>query len=128
MLDRKCEAFPDFGEMIGTLNRTVSKDEYKLLKDTFVPLMKYQVKHGAVPDEVFDQYGYPHNKDNNGKEYPKYGVCESYQRAKNISHTWQCNIHMEESKKLENESVLKEAEEIKKIQDLLQKIWIMKMV
>ena len=65
MLDRKCEAFPDFGEMIGTLNRTVSKDEYKLLKDTFVPLMKYQVKYGAVPDEVFDQYGYSHDKDDN---------------------------------------------------------------
>ena len=92
MLDQKTQSFPDFGAMVQTLNQSVTKDEEDLLRSTFNPLMDYQIKHGCIDEYIFDHYGYPQDKDEQGKVYTKYGVCESYQRAKNLIHPWVCKF------------------------------------
>ena len=87
MLDTNTHCYPDFNSILGTLNRAVTNNEKDLVKETFPSLLKYQIENGAIPEKVFDDLGYPQDLDSNGNEVIRAKEqCESYQRAKHLSH------------------------------------------
>ena len=119
MLDAATNTFPDFDAMVQTLNRHVSKNEEELLKNTFFSLMDCQMEYGFIPEEFFDFYGYPVDRDDEGKVYSKHGVCESYQRAKNLGHPYTRKYRVIQYKKEDMKVLEKKKKKIDNLKELL---------
>jgi hypothetical protein len=94
MLDQKKRRFPDFDNLLGTCRKHPTVEEYKLCEDSFKELFEYQFMHGHVPDDKFDEFGFPQDEDPNGKKVRREATLsqETHQRAKCLSHKHQVEL------------------------------------
>ena len=75
MLDSKQFRYPDFDKMLATCRRDPTKDEYKLCVDSFPVLFKKYLEYGHVEDELFEQLGFPMDRDVDGTTVCLQRVC-----------------------------------------------------
>ncbi len=66
MVDEKAKNCPDFENIVATCHQTVITDELRLCHESFGPLLKYQLEHGHVPDNIYKQLGF--RRDRNEKD------------------------------------------------------------
>ena len=66
MIDSKLFRFPDFDKMLATCRKDPTDSEYQLCIDSFPHLFKIYQEKGHVDDEVFEQLGFPMDRDVDG--------------------------------------------------------------
>ncbi len=63
------------------------------------------IEQGRIPEDVFDDLGFPRDKDNNGHEVLRaVGISqESYQQSKCLTHEFQIDLRKELIDQIEND-------------------------
>jgi hypothetical protein len=91
LIDKKAHELPDFDKMLATCRSEISKELYDKIVSDFPGLLQHQLEHGHVPDSVYQDLGYPMDKDMNGDIVIRDATItqENHQRAKCLSHTYQ---------------------------------------
>ena len=121
MIDRRHLRFPDFNKILSTCRLDPTKKEYELCINSFPYLYKEYLKNGHVSDEVFENLGFPMDRDVDGTLISHNANIsqECRQRAKCLTHDHQINIRMERISLIEEEIKRKEADHIAQLQILL---------
>ena len=93
-IDKKKLRFPDFNKILSTCRRNPTLDEYELCKTSFHGIMKLYLQDGHVCDNVFEDLGFPMDRDPIGNQVRrKAGITqEMRQRAKILTHSHQCEL------------------------------------
>ena len=66
MIDTKLFRFPVFDKMLATCRQDPTDSEYQLCIDSFPHLFKLYQEKGYIDDEVFEQIGFPMDRDVDG--------------------------------------------------------------
>lgn len=103
MLDRVQQLTPDLDEILRTLGRDVTTEEYKLLLDSYPKLHKSMEEHGYIPEQLFDDLKFPQDFDifNEERVLQATIACENQQRCKILSHKEQCALRRNHANELE---------------------------
>jgi hypothetical protein len=111
MLDQKKRRFPGFDNLLGTCRKHPTVEEYKLCEDSFKELFEYQFLHGHVPDDKFDEFGFPQDEDPDGNTVRREATLsqETHQRAKCLSHKHQVELRSLRRSEVESASRRKRA-------------------
>jgi hypothetical protein len=122
VIDKESKRFPDFDQILATCRKLPTDAEYELCHRSFPTLFEHQLKYGHVPDEVFEELGFPVDCDMDGKEVRRDATItqESRQRAKNLTHVHQAELRDEKREQVRAEVVRKEADKRNKSESQLK--------
>ena len=97
MSDDKFYRYPDMNKILATCRLDPTKDEYKLCIDKFPYLLEQYLKHGHVEDTVYEELGFPMDRDVDGKTIRRDATIamEARQRAKVLTHEHQIELREE---------------------------------
>ena len=111
MINRKLLSFPDFNRILATCCHEPKVEEYATCRNAFPSLLRYQLQHGHIPDEIFEESGFPVDLNFSGKEVRRDATIsqESYQRAKTLSHEFQVQLRVDRRAFIMADKVQKEA-------------------
>ena len=117
MIDRQFVRYPDFNKLLSTCRTNPTKDEYDLCIKAFPILYKYCAEHGHIPDKIYEDLGFPLDKDPFGRIVKRDATItqESRQREKCLTHDYQVELR-------KKQIMLEKAESERKIQDNKTKI------
>ena len=81
LIDRTKSRYPVLLKILGTYRSTLPKEVYQSVIDNFTHLYRIMMEQGRIPEDVFDDLGFPHDKDVNGHEVLRAAgiLQESYQ-------------------------------------------------
>ena len=111
MINRKSFSFPDFNRILATCHHEPKVEEYATCRNAFPSLLRYQLQHGHIPDEIFEESGFLVDLDFSGKEVRRDATIsqESYQRTQTLSHEFQVQLRADRRAFIMAEKVRKEA-------------------
>ena len=92
-------------KVLGTYQSELPKEVYQTVIDNFTHLYRITMEQGRIPEDVFDDLGFPHNKDVYGHEVLRAaGISqESYQQSKCLTHEFQIDLCKEHVEQIEND-------------------------
>ena len=105
LIDRTKSRYPVLLKVLGTYRSTLPIEVYQSVIDNFTHLYRIMMEQGRIPKDVFDDLGFPHNKDVYGHEVLRAaGISqESYQRYKCLTHKFQIDLCKECIEQIEND-------------------------
>ena len=111
MIDKDSHSFPDFNAMLATCCRDPKIEEYEVCRNSFPSLLQHQLKHGHIPDKIFEATGLPKDRNYAGEEVRREATIsqESFQWAKTLSHDFQVQLRAERCAFLRAEKERREA-------------------
>ncbi len=91
-------------KVLGTCWSTLPTEVYQSVIDNFTHLYRIMVEHGRIPEDVFNDLGFPSDKDVYGHEVLRAAGTsqESYQRSKCLTHKFQIDLCKECIEYIEN--------------------------
>ena len=94
LIDQTKSRYPVLLKVLGTCWSTLPKEVYQRVIDNFTHLYRIMMEQGRIPEDVFDDLGFPHDKDVYGHEVLRAtGISqESYQRSKCLTHEFQIDL------------------------------------
>jgi len=97
LIDWTKSRYPVLLKILGTYHSTLPKELSQKVFENFAYLYSVMVDHGRIPEDVFDEHGFPQNRDVNGKEVLRNaGISqESQQRSKWLTHQFQIKLRKE---------------------------------
>ena len=112
MSDRLFKRYPDFYDLLATCRLDPTNEEMNICKNSFHHLFELYLQHGHVPDSVFEDLGFPLDKDVDGTTTKRLAniSMESRQRAKVLTHKHQVELREERKALLESEVTRKKNE------------------
>ncbi len=104
MIDEDKARYPVMNKVLSTCRQSIPNELYTKLIDNFSYLYKTAVELGHIPEEVYDEIGFPMDSDVHGKEVQRMaGISqESYQRAKWLTHEHQISLRLERVEMIQN--------------------------
>lgn len=122
MLDEKTKTCPDLYAILATCRRHLTKEEERLVYSSFPELLRYHLNHGHIPDIEFERLGFSVDLDVNGVEVrrPAGISCESYQRAKTLSHVYQRQLRRDYLQQLKEKLQGKANKEVSRVRAILK--------
>ncbi len=87
-IDRISRRVPDFDAIIGTLGRSIKKEEYEMIVESFPRLCREMIDKGQIKEDLFDELGYPQDLDMYNVVVPQNDEIsnEVQNRSKVLSH------------------------------------------
>eukprot|EP00956_Cyclotella_meneghiniana_P014153 scaffold21057_cov63-Cyclotella_meneghiniana.AAC.3 len=97
MIDEDKLKYPVLEKILATCKSEIAIDLYETFIANFTRLYKLMFENGHVPDEVYDELGFPKDKDVNGNDVLREAgiLQESQQRSKILTHPEQCRARQE---------------------------------
>ena len=94
ILDRESGGYPVLKKILASCRISISKEIYDKIISNFKYLFKIVAKFGRIPEEVFDELGFPDDVDASGKVVKRdAGISrEIVQRSKWLTHFYQVNL------------------------------------
>ena len=94
MSDQTKSRYPVLLKILGTCCSTLPKELYQKVFDNVTYLYSVMIDQGHIPEDVFDELGFPQDRDVNGKEVPRNaGIShENQQRSKWLTHQFQLKL------------------------------------
>ena len=92
-------------KVLGTYWSTLPKEVYQSVLDNFTHLYRIMMEQRRIPEDLFDDMGFPRDKDINGHEVltPAGISQERYQQSKCLTHEFQINLRKERIEQIEND-------------------------
>ena len=92
--DRTKSRYPEVIKILGTCHSTLLKELYQKMFDNFTYLYSIMIDQGSITEDVFDEFGFPQDRDVNGKEVLRNaGISqESQQQSKWLTHQFQIKL------------------------------------
>ncbi len=92
-------------KVLGTCQSTLPKEVYQSVIDIVTYLYRITMEQGRIPEDVFDDLGFPCDKDVYGHEVLRAtGIWqENYQRSKCLTHEFQIDLCKEHIERIEND-------------------------
>jgi hypothetical protein len=118
VIDQNTKRFPDFDKILATCRMLPTQEEYDLCVRSFPTLFEHQLQYGHVPDELFEELGFPVDRDTDRKEVRRHATItqESRQCAKNLTHVHQAELRDEKRELVRAEVARKEGDKRNKIE------------
>ena len=93
-IDKKSQRYPVLSMILGQCRSSIPKETLELVVNNFTYLYNTMMEHGRIPEEVFDELGFPPDRDVNGEVVLRNaGISqESYQRSKILTHKHQVQL------------------------------------
>ena len=94
LIDQTKSRYPVLLKVVGTCRSTLPKQLYQRVIDNFAHLYRIMMEQGSIPEDVFDDLGFPRDKVVNGNEVLRAaGISqESYQRSKCLTHEFRIDL------------------------------------
>eukprot|EP00956_Cyclotella_meneghiniana_P037122 scaffold134700_cov46-Cyclotella_meneghiniana.AAC.1 len=131
MIDQDKHKYPVLTKILGTCKTPITIELYNKFISNFTRLYKVMLENGHIPDEYYDELGFPKDKDVNGNDVLREaGISqESQQRSKILTHPEQSRLRkkrLDELKakrqRIETEKREKEFLKIKDVIDIRDRL------
>jgi hypothetical protein len=121
MIDANTKELPDFDRLLATCRTEIPLQLYNKIERDFPLLLKYELEHGDIPDWLYEELGYPMDKDMDGREVRRNATIsqENRQRSKCLSHSHQKELRKKKQNEIDAAKARTIAEETNNLSRLI---------